>query len=131
MENYPDLGAIDESLSFDYRKFLELRDHINALMEPYRKDGVIGSSSEASISYLPKSKDEDTLIRKFDMEKLKKVLQVSHFELADEDKVIKHEGIKCERCWNYFDDTLTDDEGHHVCHRCHEVISSMEKKEQE
>lgn len=131
LESYPNLGEIDEKLFMDYKKFLELRDHVNLLLEPYRKEGVIGSSSEASVSYLPKSKEEDTLIRTFDIDELKKVLQVSYFEIGDEDKVIKHEGVKCERCWNYFDDTELDDENHHVCHRCHEVISSLEKKENE
>jgi isoleucyl-tRNA synthetase len=128
LEDYPDLGEVDAELLEQYKKFLELRDHVNAIIEPYRKDGVIGSSSEASVTYLPQSKEEDTVLRLFKEEEVAKILQVSHFALGDENKVFKHEGIKCDRCWNYFDDCIEDEDGNHLCARCHEVVSSLPKE---
>lgn len=128
LEDYPVLGEIDEELSAQYKQFLELRDHVNLVLEPYRKNGVIGSSAEASVIYACKSEEEKALIKSFKEEELVKILQVSHFELGDEDKVYKHTGTKCDRCWNYFDDTV-EVESQHVCHRCHEVITSLTKEE--
>ena len=40
-------------------------------------------------------------------------------------EVKHHEGHKCERCWNYFDE-LVEIDGHYVCPRCHEVIKDVE-----
>lgn len=127
LESYPDLGEIDESLSSDYKTFLALRDHVNAVLEPSRKSGLIGSSSEASLVYLPKSQEESDLIGLFKEGELERILQVSHFAVGDEDKVSKHGGVKCERCWNYFDDCLEDEEGHHLCKRCMDVVSSLKE----
>ena len=128
LEDYPDLGAVDNELLEQYKKFLELRDHVNAIIEPYRKEGVIGSSSEASVTYLPASEEEEKLVSLFKDNEVAKILQVSHFSLGKENKVVKHEGTKCDRCWNYFDHCTTDEEGNHLCDRCHEVVSSLEKE---
>lgn len=128
LEDYPFLGEVEEDLLEKYKTLLALRDHVNLLIEPFRKDGVIGSSAEASITYLPKTKEEDALIRSFENEDLVKILQISHFALGEKDSVIKHEGVKCERCWNYFDDVETDEEGHHLCKRCYEVVKNLTKE---
>lgn len=122
LETYPNLGEIDEELLNEYKLLLELRDHVNLILEPARKDGVIGSSSEASVIYQSKSDEESELLEKFTDSEIEKILQVSHFEKGDADKVSKHTGCKCERCWNYFDEVEKDDEDHTLCHRCHEVV---------
>ena len=46
-----------------------------------------------------------------------RLLLVSKFVISDETKGIKHPGIKCDLCWNYFDDIVEID-GNHLCHRC-------------
>ena len=121
MEDYPSLGDVDPVLSEKYAALLALRDRVNAVMEVERKNGVIGSSSEAYVSYHA-NEEEKKLIDEIGLEDLKKILIISGFEFAQENSCHKHEGIKCERCWNYFDECDEDDEGHHVCHRCKSVI---------
>ena len=37
--------------------------------------------------------------------------------------VSRHEGQKCERCWNYFDELLEAD-GNRICSRCKKVIEA-------
>ena len=38
-------------------------------------------------------------------------------------KVAHHQGEKCERCWNYFDELLEKD-GNKICPRCKKVIDN-------
>lgn len=129
LEAYPDLGAIDESLLSTYKLFLAFRDNVNAIIEPIRKEGTIGSSSEASITYLPVSEEEKNMLNLFSTLEIQTVLQVSKFAVGNKNEVIKHSGYKCERCWNYFDEIEEDDEHHSVCHRCHEVIKDIKVEE--
>ena len=51
--------------------------------------------------------------------------EVSSFDENAYVEVNHHNGHKCERCWNYFDE-LVEIDGHYVCPRCHEVIKDVE-----
>lgn len=129
LEKYPDLGSIDEKLSSDYQLLVELRNHVNALVEPNRANGTIGSSSEAMVFYKPTSDEEKNLIAKLGEEEVSRILIVSGFEMADESKVIKHTGEKCERCWNYFDD-IHEKDGHKLCSRCLDACKGIDLGEE-
>ena len=37
-------------------------------------------------------------------------------------KVIRHEGHFCERCWNYEDDAVMQEDGTYLCKRCQKVV---------
>ncbi len=125
LEDYPDLGEVDAALGEDYRLLLELRSHVNAILEPVRKEGTIGSSSEAKVFYAPVSKAEKDLIEKIGIRDVCKVLIVSGFELGEESRAVKHPGVRCDRCWNYFDDCVEKD-GNHLCPRCLKAIADEE-----
>lgn len=131
LEDYPTLGEPDEKMLKDYETLLTLRGEVNSLIEPLRKDGVLGSSSEAAVSFAPKSEEEKALLEKFTEEELAKIFILSSFEVADKDEVKKHAGTKCDRCWNYFDETVTDEEGHHLCARCAEAVEDYKKEHPE
>ena len=122
LESYPDLGEVDASLKEDYKVLLNLRSHVNNIMEPERKNGTIGSSSEADVHYAPVDDKEMEIIKGMGENELARVLIVSSFEVADVSSVKKHTGERCDRCWNYFDETTVDEEGHHLCKRCAEVL---------
>lgn len=124
LESYPDLGEIDETLSKEYETLLALRSNVNVLIEEKRKASVIGSSSEASLVYQPKNEEEKALAEKLGNEELARIFIVSHFSLGDHSECVHHEGEKCERCWNYFDE-VEDFHGAKVCHRCHEVLKTL------
>jgi isoleucyl-tRNA synthetase len=123
LESYPALKAADPALSAQYETLLSLRAHVNALLEPVRQSGVLGSSSEASVSYLPADSKEQTLIAAFGEEEIARILLVSHFHAAEKSEVSKHTGMKCDRCWNYFDET-TALEDKHLCARCLDAIKN-------
>lgn len=131
LESFPDLGTVDSSLSEEYQTLLSLRSHVNNIMEPVRKSGVIGSSSEASVSYKAEDEKEKALVEKLGEKEICRIFIVSHFALSDHNEVKKHEGERCERCWNYFDELSLDKEGHHVCSRCLDVIKDFPEGDKE
>lgn len=121
LEDYPRLGESDEKLSQDYNALLLLRSRVNLLLEPIRKEGVIGSSSEADVFYKPADEAERKLIERIGEEELQHVFIVSGFHVAEESKAVKHSGVRCDRCWNYFD-TCDEVDSLHLCPRCHKAI---------
>lgn len=130
LESYPDISGIDEELSKDYRKLFELRAHVNSVVEPVRQSGVIGSNGDASVTYVPVDEEERKLILALGEEEVSRVLNLSSFHLGNENSCIKHEGEKCERCWNHFDH-LEEVDGHKLCHRCKEVYEEVKAEKGE
>ena len=116
LEDYPADLVVDESLMNKYQTLLNLKSHVNIVLEPLRKDGTIGSNSEALVYYHPDATEKE-LISEMGEKEIARLLLVSKFVISDETKGIKHPGIKCDRCWNYFDDIVEID-GNHLCHRC-------------
>ena len=133
LEDYPVLGEIDLQLEKEYQTLLALRGHINTALEPLRKGQVIGSSSEASVAYLPVLEEEKELINKLGEGEVARACILSSFSLASETKVEKHNGHRCDRCWNYFEEVEEDSEGNHLCHRCSNAVKHfvMEHPEHE
>ena len=123
LESYPDLGEIDEKLAEEYQKLLSLRSNVNVIVEAARKDGTIGASSEAEVTYLPEE-EEKALIAALGEKEIARVLILSSFKVGAESGCVRHQGEKCERCLSYFD-ALEDFKGAHVCHRCHEVLKTI------
>ena len=123
LEDYPDLGKADETLSQQYRTLLAVRAKVNLLLEPVRKDGVIGSSSEADVTYVPSDDAEKALLEALGEKECARIFIVSGFHLGTQAQAIKHSGVRCDRCWNYFDD-CTEVEGNHLCPRCSDAIKA-------
>lgn len=126
LEDYPELGLPDSELSEDYQVLLELRSHVNSLLEPLRKDGEIGSSNEASVTYCPQSEREKALIEKIGEKNLATVLIVSSFTMGEASSAKHHPGERCDRCWNYFD-SLEEVEGSRLCARCAKAIEGEDQ----
>lgn len=42
-------------------------------------------------------------------------------------EIVHHDGIKCDRCWNYVNDSIEDSDGGHLCPRCLEVVKGLNK----
>lgn len=116
LEDYPADLVVDKSLMNKYQTLLNLKSHVNIVLEPLRKDGTIGSNSDALVYYHPDATERE-LISEMGEKEIARLLLVSKFVISDETKGIKHPGIKCDRCWNYFDDIVEID-GNHLCHRC-------------
>lgn len=126
LEDWPQLGEVDGAMSEDYKLLVALREHVNALIEPLRKDGKIGSSNEADVFYHPVDGKEKMLVEKIGEKDIATILIVSGFHLGETNKVLHHTGKKCERCWNYFDDAVETEDGV-LCQRCLEAVEALKK----
>jgi isoleucyl-tRNA synthetase len=128
---------IDEELLSEYEGLLKLRSDVLKALENARASGLIGSSQEANVNLYIK----DAAIRKYyqvlpNIEKTRlfivsKVIDDNTADNKDEFsvsyvKITKNEGIKCERCWNRFEEVEVNE--NHVCHRCVEAMEHYETK---
>lgn len=115
-----------------YSDFLRLRSDVLKALEEARSAQIIGSAQEASIAIEEINKKSVSLFAKMDEAEACRLFGVSALRFVDDlkdapkyvgskVKVIHHPGIKCDRCWNYSDDTK-EIEGHHLCSRCQKVL---------
>ena len=122
--DYPTYREENAALLAEYEELLNARSEVLKALENARNEKVIGSGQEALV-YLPK---ENVLTSKYDLKELANIFVVSEVKLVDdkEIKIIHHEGHKCDRCWNYEDDAILQEDGTYLCKRCNEVIHNHE-----
>lgn len=117
----------EEEILEDFEKFFQVKEDVNKALEDARNEKLIGSSLEAELEIY--SEGEYRRVLESLREYLKQLFIVSNVTLVDEDlpilnkvgvKVIKSKGEKCERCWNYVEQTK---EG--LCTRCQDAIKNI------
>lgn len=100
---------------------------VASILEEMRSKGEIGSSFDAKIKLLTKSQERYTFLEslKDDLAEIFKVSQVEIKKEGDSDikiEVLKAEGTKCVRCWNYSLSVGRDKTHPLICQRCLEAI---------
>ena len=121
------------SLIKNYQLVKEFRDEVLKTLENSRNKGEIGSAQEALLTLKIKSDELKEEITKFSKEELARLFIVSEVKFDDSlnenesnltySKVTKHPGVKCDRCWNYFDEKdIKEVEGVHLCPRCSKAL---------
>ena len=112
----------------DWNNFFKVKDDVFKALEESRNAKLIGKGLEARV-YLNVKDDYSKIINEL-KDYLKQLFIVSDVILTDEEltkyevssvKIEKFDGIKCERCWNYFEE---NEMVQNICKRCHDVISS-------
>ena len=105
--------------------FFDVKDDVFKALEEARNEKVIGSSLEAEVKLNlgEKYKPVREQLEKY----LHQLLIVSKVKFTDDEtlpkasairvEVLKSNGQKCNRCWNYVDDLDGD-----ICHRCSEIL---------
>lgn len=121
--SYADADAINVK----WNRFFEIKDAVYKALEEARNNKLIGKGLEAKV-YLKLSTSDLELLTDL-MAHLKQLFIVSKVEVMtlsnnNEDnievRVEPFNGVKCERCWNYFD----EDEMHNdICSRCNDIIN--------
>ena len=121
----------------NYELIKELRDDVLKALEETRKENIIGSSQEANVFIEVKDQDIIELIDEIGEEELTKIFIVSKVNIVNKMEqgldlnvsrvfVKKHDGIRCDRCWNYQNnDEIVEIEGAHLCPRC---LANIAKK---
>jgi isoleucyl-tRNA synthetase len=120
---------VDEALNERWEKVWEIRAVVTKALEDARKEKKIGLSLDAQVHlYLPEKVYQ--FLQPFQKE-LKSIFIVSsvtlHLGGKDEKEVrvevLRAEGQKCERCWNYDVSVGQHPEHQTVCQRCVEAIA--------
>lgn len=108
--------------------FFDVKDDVFKALEEARNEKVIGSSLEAEVKLNlgEKYKPVQEQLEKY----LHQLLIVSKVEFINDEtlpkastikvEVLKSNGHKCNRCWNYVDELDGD-----ICHRCSEILKEI------
>ncbi len=122
---YP-TDPVDEEKVKMYDSFMKIRDRVFKKLEDSRTNKVLDSNSQGDVFIHAKDELEKKTLQFLGEELVARELLVSTvkfaFDSKDDVEISKSTGEKCERCWNYFSSLEVDQEGHHICPRCHKAI---------
>ncbi len=116
-------GAIEEK----WERIWRIRELANKKIEEKRTAKEIGHSLDTKVIIDAPDEDHTALMELGD--ELKDVFIVSQFEVRKaavlDVTVIRAEGDKCERCWQYDTNILRDGRFPNVCKRCADTLSLL------
>jgi isoleucyl-tRNA synthetase len=119
-------ACVDEKLEREWDRIWEIREAVNKKIEEKRVEKVIGHPLDAKVR-LEVSPDDHQLISKLGDE-FKDLLIVSQVEITAGDglgiTVLRADGEKCQRCWQYSTDIQTIGEFPNLCERCRDTLIS-------
>lgn len=120
---------VNESLIKEFELLLNLRTDVLKAIEVARGEGLVKSSQEVSLEldiFDEATKEVFNKLNKLEKTRLFIVSDVIESQLKDEYKqevskvkVNVHTGVKCERCWNRFDEKDVKD---CMCKRCNDAM---------
>jgi isoleucyl-tRNA synthetase len=124
---FPELqsGYLDEALENQWEKIWEVRTVVNKALEEARKERRIGLSLDAQVHlHLPEKLFE--FLHAYEID-LKSIFIVSSVTLYKDEKemraeVLRADGKKCERCWNFDISVGRHSEHPLICQRCVEAL---------
>ncbi len=119
----------DERLLTEWEKLRTVREAVLKSLEEVRQSGGIGNSLEAKV-VIRASGETAALLRRHETE-LRYIFIVSQVsleagpetEVGLKIEVLKADGLKCERCWNYSVETGKDSAWPTLCERCVPAIN--------
>ncbi len=133
----PNTKFIDKDLEERWQKLIAVRDEVNKALEIKRKDKLIGNSLEAKVIIYPPEDYLELLTSYEDF--LPYLFIVSQVELrrdrsekagfmSEEIKdlsidVLRAEGNRCERCWNWSPSVGRFSDHPLICERCYKVLN--------
>lgn len=129
----------DNELSARYERLISVRGEVSKALELARQDKVIGHSLDAYVQ-IAAPEELAAFIEAFQPE-LNRIFIVSKAVVSEGGEgeptyaseqieglrlwVTSAPGDKCERCWNYDEATGSNDKGHAICPRCHDVVEGL------
>jgi isoleucyl-tRNA synthetase len=121
-----DPALMDGRLEEEWEGVWKIREMVNKKIEEKRTEKVIGHPLDAKV-VITAPPEEYGILEKLG-EELKEVLIVSQVEVLSgrevDIAVIRAEGAKCERCWQYATDIETTGEYTNLCKRCKDTLIS-------
>ncbi|MFA7100225.1 MAG: isoleucine--tRNA ligase [Bacilli bacterium] len=127
---------VNEEVLKEYTALLKLRTEVLKALEESRSKGEIGSAQEARLQLDINDKYTSEVFNKMSHAEQVRFFIVSDLELVKNNglkqevsqvKVLKDEGIKCERCWNRYPANKVNAE--HLCERCEKAFKKAAQHE--
>jgi isoleucyl-tRNA synthetase len=122
-----DRAYVDAGIEQEWEAIWRIREAVNKKIEEKRVEKVIGHPLDAKVVITAPPEDYAVLGKLGD--ELKEVLIVSQTEVVSgselEISVVRAEGVKCERCWQYATDVETGGTYPNVCKRCRDTLISL------
>ena len=127
MAEFPAVSEADNSgLMANWDRLFSIRDEVLKALETARNDKQIGSSLEAKVVLTMDAATTRFLIDYY--QQLRYIFIVSQVEVHEGDQfaveIVKADGTKCERCWNYSTHVGEFSEYPTVCERCSEAFEA-------
>jgi len=129
-----EMPKVDSSIEWQqcepkWQKLMSLRDKVLLALEPLRKDKIIGSNQESSVT-IRCGAESAAAIENFGVKNFAALCIVSEVKLekgAFETTVSaqKSPHQKCHRCWNYWSSVGQDAEYKDVCQRCADTLKHL------
>jgi isoleucyl-tRNA synthetase len=127
------MPKVDESIDYKgeeekWHKLMTLRDDILRVLEGLRKDKIINSNQEASVTIHCAGREEFAGLEKFTAEKIAALCIVSEVKILNDgngQRIVtaeKSRHPKCQRCWNWWESVGKNAEHPDLCKRCVEAI---------
>jgi isoleucyl-tRNA synthetase len=127
-----EMPKVDDTIDWQkdepkWQRLMDLRNKVLGVLEPLRKDKIIGSNQESSVT-ISCSNDDAAAIEQFGVKNFAALCIVSEVKLekgAAETTVSAQKSPyqKCQRCWNYWPTVGSDSKYPDLCERCISVIS--------
>lgn len=126
----------DKDLEAKWAEILTIKEAVSKALEEARQLKTIGHSLDALVKVYSKDADDNKILKSIESD-LKDILIVSQVVVTDtkEDdmcgtelkeglsvKILKAEGEKCERCWNYSVDVGANKDHPTICGKCSQVL---------
>jgi isoleucyl-tRNA synthetase len=125
-DSQPDAG---DTLLSDWERVFTVRDEVLKSLETARTEKLIGSALEAKV-LLTVDADTFAFLQNY-KDELRYIFIVSQVELIGGDalkiEIVKADGEKCERCWNYSTRVGESEKYPTACERCTEALAEIEK----
>jgi isoleucyl-tRNA synthetase len=132
--HFAEMPKVDDSIDWQseeprWQKLMDLRNKVLGVLEPLRKDKIIGSNQESTVT-IRCDADSAAAIEKFGVKNFAALCIVSEVKLekgATETTVSaeKSPHQKCQRCWNYWPSVGKNTKFPDICERCVSVINKM------
>ena len=134
--DYPKVSNnYDKSLLDEYNLIRNLRDDVLKALEESRNKGEIGKSNDAMIEIKVEDSKTKAVFDSIPLNELSLLFIVSRVVVNEDIKdafkgevssiiIEKASGVKCDRCWNFFDENeITEVDGTKLCPRCHHIMT--------
>ncbi len=131
--------ADEEKKLEEYELLKSIRNDILKALESARNAQIIGSAQQAmvEIELVNKVDELNKMFASMNQIAINQLFVVSGVKFVSnldaetltlcKVKVTRHPGHFCERCWNYHDDAILQEDGTYLCPRCQEVVGGFKE----